>query len=289
MNAHTPIPTKATKIKPGIYFDMPNEDYHSGPGISKSGLWTIETKTPAHYKFAVRKETKAFDFGEGCHLAILQPNLFEAQVIRGPEDRRGNKWKDMVEACAINKKLLLTGGDYDSVLALRDAVHSNRWISNILTGGKPLIEASGYWIDEATGELCRCRPDFYREDLGVIVDVKSTLSAHPDAFARSVINYGYHSQEAFYSDGWQALGKPIDGFVFLGWEKTAPFAFAAYELPPSIVDEGRAVMRKALTTYAECTKANNWPGFPEGVQELPIKRWAYRLTAAPDLLDQETE
>ncbi len=279
--------TKPKARKPGIYFDLPNEEYHASDGISKTGLWTIDQKTPAHYKFAVRKETNAFDMGEGCHLAILQPNLFEKRVHRGPENRRGNDWKDAVEGCKIEGKLLLTAGDYDSVLAIRDAVHANSWINSIITGGKPMIEASGYWTDPETGALCRCRPDFYREDLATIIDVKSTVSAHPDAFARSVINYGYHAQEAFYSDGWQALGKPLDAFAFIGWEKTAPYAFSVYELPPAIVEEGRAIMRKSLTTYAECQKANNWPGYPEGVQELPIKRWAYRLTAAPDVLDQE--
>lgn len=279
--------SKLPSMKPGLYYNMPNEDYHQGPGVSKSGLWTIHEKTPAHYKFAVREETKAFDFGEACHLAILQPQLFEKRVYRGPEDRRGNKWKDAAEFCTVEGKLILTAGDFDGVLAIRDAVHANAWINSIVTGGKPMIEASGYWYDEETGALCRCRPDLYREDLGIIVDVKSTMSAHPDAFARSVVNYGYHSQEAFYSDGWNAIGKNLQGFVFLAWEKKAPYAFATYELPPAIVDEGRAVMRKALATYAECEKANNWPGYTEGVQELPIQRWAYRLTRAPDVLDQE--
>lgn len=269
-------------IKPGIYQGIPNESYHAGPGISKSGLWTIETQSPAHYKFGVRKDSKAFDFGEACHLAILQPNLFEAQVMRGPDDRRGNKWKDAEAICAVDKKLLLTSGDYDGVMTIRDSVHADQWISGIITGGEPEIEASGYWVDEETGVLCRCRPDLYRADLGIIVDVKSTQSAHPDAFARSVVNYGYHAQEAFYSDGWSAAGRQVDGFVFLAWEKTSPYAFAVYELPPAIVEEGRATMRKALATYAECNASGDWPGYGDGVQELSFKRWAYRHTEAPE-------
>lgn len=274
-------------IQTGIYQGIPNEAYHASPGISKSGLWTLQTKSPAHFKFGERKETKAFDFGEACHLAIMEPNDFEKKVIRGPEDRRGNKWKDQVEAAEINGRLLLTSGDFDDVLAIRDAVHSDPWINSIVTGGKPLIEASGYWIDEESGELCRCRPDFYREDLRGILDVKSATSAHPDNFARAVINYGYHAQEPFYSDGWRSLGKPVDWFAFLTVEKDKPFAFAVYELPPSIVEEGRAMMRQALNTYAECRKANRWPAYGEGVQELEFKRWAYRLTEAPNALDEE--
>lgn len=267
--------------KPGIYRGLSNEAYHDGPGISKSGLWTISQQSPAHYKFAPRKETKAFDFGEACHLAILQPNLFEQRVVRGPDDRRGNKWKDMVEACALDKKLLLTSGDYDGVMTIRDAVHADPWINGIITGGKPEIEASGYWVDPETGALCRCRPDLYREDIGLILDVKSTVSAHPDAFARSVVNYGYHAQEAFYSDGWSMLGRRVEAFAFLAWEKSEPYTYAIYELPPAIVDEGRAIMRNAMARYVECQRDNRWPGYGEGVQELSFKRWAYRLTEAP--------
>lgn len=279
---------------PGIYAGIPNEKYHAGPGVSKSGLWTIHTKSPAHYRYGEREQTSAFDFGEGCHLAILQPELFEDRVVRGPDDRRGNKWKDIAEVCAIDGKLLLTSGDYDAVMAIRDAVHANAWINGIITGGRPVIEASAYWTDEATGELCRCRPDLYRADLGIVVDVKSTISAHPDAFARSVVNYGYHAQEAFYSDGWNAAlaaadleGEPVQGFVFLAWEKKPPYAFAVYELPPSIVEDGRAIMRQALDTYAHCRQEDEWPGYAEGVQELSFKRWAYQMTDAPDEIDAE--
>jgi hypothetical protein len=281
-------------IQPGIYQGIPNESYHAGPGISKSGLWTIHTQSPAHFRFGVRKQSDAFDFGEACHLAILQPEDFEQIVFRGPEDRRGNKWKDAAEFCAAESKLLLTAGDYDGVLAIRDAVHANAWINGIITGGKREIEPSGYWIDPTTGELCRCRPDLWRADIGVMLDVKSTRSAHPDAFARAVVNYGYHAQEAHYTDGWNhALSaaergdEPVQGFVFLAWEKEPPYAFAVYELPPSIVEEGRAIIRNALTAYAACRATGNWPAYGDGVRELSFKRWAYALTDAPDALDEE--
>ncbi|QND53444.1 hypothetical protein HB779_17285 [Phyllobacterium sp. 628] len=279
-------------IKPGIYGGIPNEAYHSGPGISKSGLWTIQTKTPAHYKFPPIVEettqTKAVkDFGTGAHLAILEPELFEKLVVRGPDDRRGNKWTDLAEGCKLSGKLLLVSKAYDEILALRDSVHADPFINGIITGGKAMVEPSGYAIDPVTGCLCRVRPDLYREDLGIILDVKTTESAHPDAFARSVINYGYHAQEAFYSDIWASLNKPVNGWVFLTFEKKSPYAAAAYELPPSIVEEGRATMRQALDRYAECTKTNRWPAYGEGVQELTFKHWAYRLTDAPNALDEQ--
>lgn len=281
-------------IKPGVYEGIPNEDYHAGPGVSKSGLWTIQTKTPAHFKYAAAEKKKHLDLGDATHIAVLEPETFEERVIRGPDDRRGNKWTDRVEQAEIEKKVLLTSTDYDSVLAIRDVVHADPKLNSIITGGKPMIEASGYWNDPVTGRLCRCRPDLYREDLGLILDIKTSVSAHPDEFPRAVTKYGYHGQEAFYSDGWAELGKPLEGWAFLVIEKFAqgvpfrpPYAFATYELPPPIVEEGRAMMRQALDTYHDCMERGVWPSYGEGVQELSFKRWAYRLTEAPSALDEQ--
>lgn len=270
----------------GIFHDISNEDYHAGPGVSKSGLFTIYNQTPAHFRFPAKKEettqTQAIkDFGTAAHMAILEPNEFEKKVVRGPSDRRGNKWTDLVEGCKLDGRLLLVEGAYDDVLAIRDAVHADNFINQLLTSGDGMNEATGYCVDEVTGELRRVRPDRYRRDLGVIIDVKSTESAHPLKFKKSVTNYGYHAQEAYYSDTWQDLGQTVNGFVFIAWEKKSPYAKAIYELPPSIVEEGRVIMRQALDTYAECKRTGNWYGYADGVQELKFDRWDYRETEAP--------
>lgn len=268
-------------VKPGIYPDITNEAYHSGPGISKSGLWTIYSQTPAHFRFGEREAKPEFDFGTAVHTAILEPETFEARVFKGPDDRRGNKWKDAQAEATNLGKLLLTAGDYEAVQFVRDAVHASAWVCGIITGGKPMVEHSAYAIDPETGLLVKCRPDLHRADIGVMLDVKTAASAHPDAFARAVVNYGYHAQEAHYTDTWRAAGGEVEAFAFIVVEKKAPYAFAVYELPPSIVDEGRAIIGKSMATYAECLLTDHWPAYPSGVQELSFQRWSYRETEAP--------
>ena len=270
-----------------IKFGLPNEEYHSGPGVSKSGLWEIATKSPHHFQYAPREEKNFFDLGEAGHIAVLEPETLEKRVYRGPDDRRGNKWTDAQEYCRIEGKVCLTSKDYDKALMIRDTIHADAKLNSLIVSSQSLVEASGFWTDPATGELCRCRPDLYRPDLKLVIDLKTTSSAHPEKFARSVIDYGYHAQEAFYTDGWRACGQDVDGFLFLAVEKSDPFAFGIYELPPSIVEEGRAIMRKALDTYAECKRTDKWPGYAEGVQELKFARWAYKNIAAPEALDME--
>lgn len=292
MNDITKIEQSAAAKKEtmmGVYPDIPNEAYHSGPGVSKSGLWTIYNQTPAHYKFPAARpdNSTTFDFGSATHIAILEPEKFETSVMKGPDDRRGNNWKHAVAEGVNSNRIVLTSGDYDEVLTIRDAAHSNSRISSIITGGKPEVEHSGYWTDGGTGELCRCRPDLYRPDLSLMLDLKTSHSASPEEFARSVINYGYHAQEAFYSDGYNSLGKPVEAFVFLAWEKKSPYAFALYELPPSIVEEGRAIMRSALSRYSECLKSDRWPAFGEDVTELNFKPWSYRETEAPRMEEEQ--
>lgn len=285
-------------MTPGIHLNIANEDYHAGPGVSKTGLWTIATKTPAHYRFGERKDSAAFDLGTAAHLALLQPAEFEGQVVSGPEDRRGNKWKDAELQVAAQGGILLTAGDYDKALRIRDSGERNAALRDLRRGA--LIEASGYAIDHETGMLCRCRPDAYSPQADAILDLKTTTDGGREAFSRAAANYGYHMQEAFYTDTWRAAGLfqqtatkrfvgRVDAFIFVVIEKTAPFLVSCYELSPAAVDEGREQYRRALRTYAACAALENvggdpadaWPGYPEDPEPLDIPSWAYHTTTRP--------
>lgn len=285
-------------MTPGIHLNIANEDYHAGPGISKSGLWTIATKTPAHYRFGERKDSAAFDLGTAAHLALLEPHEFEGQVMCGPEDRRGNKWKDAECMAVAAGALLLTAGDYEKALRIRDAGERNGTLRDLRRGA--ICEASGYAIDAETGMLCRCRPDAYNPSASVILDLKTTTDGGRSKFSKAAADFGYHVQEAFYTDVWKNAGLAcigdgrkamynVDAFIFVVIEKTAPFLVSCYELSPAAVDEGRETYKRALNKYAACVALENkgelsdlaWPGYPEDPEPLDIPPWAYRNTVRP--------
>lgn len=272
-------------MEPGVILGLGNDAYHSGPGISRSGLWTIYEKTPAHFRYPPEKEPKKhFEFGSAVDLAILEPENFEKLVWRGPDDRKGNKWTTAeADAKSSGAKHILPGPEFDRCLLVRDAIMSVSHINNIITGGTVddtnLTQPSAYWIDEQTGVLCKCRPDKVRTDLGVMLDLKTAQDASPIGFASAVARYGYHCEEGWYTEGWAAAGEaPIQGFVFLVVEKESPFAFGLYELDPNSTAEGNAIMRRALDTYAKCMKTDVWPAYGDGVQEISIPNWAFKET-----------
>jgi PDDEXK-like domain of unknown function (DUF3799) len=261
-----------------IRYDMPPGEYHAHPARSKSYLWKFYSETPAHAELGIGKTTKEMDLGTAVHLATLEPDEFHKRLIRGPDDRRGNKWKDTLEEAASYGKLALTSGDFEKALLMGESARRIPIVRRI-ADSPILAEPSAFWTDEETGIECRCRPDIYSPALEIMADLKAGHTANPHLWAKIAADKGYHAQEAWYSEGWAlAAGGAVDGFIFIAIEDEYPHLAAVYELTPSAVAEGRAAMQKALLLYKECRDAGVFPGYPSTVQELDLPRWAYRET-----------
>lgn len=260
-------------MTPGIYSEMGLAEYHASAAVGKSTLWTLHCKTPAHTRTASEEPTPDMEFGTACHSAILEPHKFDKAVIRGPEDRRGNRWKEAV--AEHPNSLVLPAPAFEKVLRLRDTVMRDPIVQK-LPSEFAMIEHSAFWVDEETGLLCKCRPDLYRGDESMIVDLKTTGDATKQTWLRRAMDMGYHVQDAHYTYGWQeADGGAVDTFLFLVVERDPPFAHAIYELGPGEKDLGHRITRKALQRYAECAKANDWPGHSHGVQVMTFPEHVY--------------
>ena len=82
-------------MKPGIYFDISNEDYHAGDGVSKSQLDMV-AMSPALLKWQKSapvdtEKLKALDMGTALHCLLLEPDEFDKRFIVAPAfNRRTN-------------------------------------------------------------------------------------------------------------------------------------------------------------------------------------------------------
>ncbi|EJV5334655.1 PD-(D/E)XK nuclease-like domain-containing protein, partial [Salmonella enterica] len=104
-------------IQPGIYYDIPNEAYHAGPGVSKSQLDDI-ADTPAIYLWRKNapvdtEKTKSLDTGTAFHCRVLEPEEFSKRFIIAQEfNRRTSAGKEeektFLEECARTGRTVLT-------------------------------------------------------------------------------------------------------------------------------------------------------------------------------------
>lgn len=263
----------------GLIEGITNEDYHASPGVSKSGLDKI-AKSPAHYQAylrGVREETPALRMGRLIHWAVLEPEDCKLVVMPEGLNRRTKAGKEKyvelkveaAEGCAE----LVAYEEAQQLNAIRESVLSHTRARSLLFADG-LTEASCWWNDQDTGQLCRCRPDRVL-DAGWVVDLKSTEDASPEAFAKSCANYRYHVQEAFYRDGVAAAtGQVLKGFIFVVVEKSPPHAVACYRLQDWDVDLGRRIYKRDLRRLAECNWAQDFPGYSDKILRINLPAWA---------------
>lgn len=278
--------------KIGMFRGVDSGKYHDSPGISKSGLDMI-ARSPLHYWAAYldpdrepREETPAMRLGTAIHAAVLEPERFTTAYMPAPKlDRRTKDgkeaWAALEAQAAAEGKEIIAENDHMTCLTIQQNVRSNKAAKLLLDDGEP--ELSVMWTDDETGVLCKCRPDWFNIKQNVIVDVKSTEDASPDAFQRSILRYDYHIQAAWYLDGIKAAtGTTPKAFIFAAFEKSRPHAAAFYYADLDMLEIGRQQYRDRLRVYADCLSRNQWPGYPEQLQPVGLPMWFTRNIPAND-------
>ena len=92
---------KYVPLADGIHRDVSFENYLKEDRVSKSLLWDTFDRSPAHARQG-KEESNAMKVGTATHCVLLEPDMFRTRFVRGPDDRRGNKWKDAVAMAAAD-------------------------------------------------------------------------------------------------------------------------------------------------------------------------------------------
>lgn len=264
----------------GLVHGLASELYHAGPGLSHTQLVDF-ARSPARYYALYRDDrrpgrevTPSMRAGTIAHALILEPGEFPFRYVIGPcEDRRAKEWKEFAAKHADRD--VLTPAEMQRAQAQAAAVRAHPEVAKLLKTGE--AEVSAYWRHPETGLLCRCRPDWVHPvgDGGVIlVDIKTCPDASPLAFARSIATFRYHWQCHFYSQGYAlAADKPVVGFVFVCVEQSYPYSVSAVMLDEESMMLARDEVNAAVTRFASCQRACDWPGYSETVEAVSLPRW----------------
>lgn len=265
---------------PGIYHDIRFEDYVKIEAVNNSVLKILSDnrKCPAHAKEYMdngRKDTPALMFGRAMDAYILEPGRFlELYAVMPKCDRRTKDGKLMYaefESALTPGQELINQEDYEKIQTICNAV-SGSVAMELIQGGRSQVVA--IWIDPETKLKCKARYDYYREDIPMITDLKSTQDASPDGFAYDVFKYGYYQQAGFYTSGHEILTGDDTCFAIFAIEKEPPFVHSSFELGPKTIQAGKNAARLALKKYKQCIDSGQWPLFNDKIVLLDMPQFA---------------
>jgi len=259
--------------------ELTNEEYHARPEISKSSLDAIH-KSIAHFETPFRKATAKMEFGTAFHTLMLEPEKFCGQYLKCTNlDGRTTEGKKLkaeldLEAKEQGKKLLKFS-EYEDLMRMKEQTEKHPRFKSYFESGEP--ETSIFW--EMQGVGCKCRPDWMINGGEYIIDLKTSNDASPDNFAKSVANFRYHVQDAWYTKGVQMATRKSPTFVFIVIENVAPFSVAIYVLDGKSKDEGWMLADKDLRKYVEYKDTlpdDRYSGYSPDAVELSLPRWAFK-------------
>lgn len=262
-----------------IVYNMPAEEYFAVDAASNSTLGRM-IKSPAHcraYLDAEREETPALRLGSLVHCLVLEPKQYSKLYVIAPEINRRTKagkeeWDRFHDEHGY--KTIITPDELHEATAMAESVLAHPAAGKLIDGGN--AEVSLFWEDPETGFPCKARADYITKS-GYMVDLKTTADASCEEFARSMAKFGYHRQQAFYTDGYeQVLEKRPKGFVFIAVEKKPPYAVGVYMLDADSEQLGRNEYRPLLESFAECSRADQWPAYETKVQQISLPAWAFK-------------
>lgn len=286
--AETPTREVASGQRLGC-FPQSAADYHANTAaIGASGLKDFR-RSRREYSLGISKEsTPDMDTGTLAHAALLEPDkvtdlfpIYPAEILAKKDGKvsadgavsttEAKKWRDAHRASG---RIPVKQEQFDRVAEMVKSVKETLgpWLSV-----DAICENSLYWIDEATGLLCKCRPDFLLPKPGIVlvVDLKTTDNPTPSEFGRKVETLAHWMQPVHYGDGVEEVfGQPPE-FMFAAVENDYPFRCVVHELSQKDLHAARAVRNRLLRDLAICKRSGNFSDPWEGqVNELELKPWA---------------
>lgn len=233
--------------------------------ISFSALKAFD-KSPNHYLQYIAGDapkTDAMTFGSAFHCFVLEPEEFDSRYIVLPKmDRRTKEGKAAFESFSASGRELISEGDFQAMLRMRDSIMSNPAAVELLEGC--IYEEPVYRYFEGT--YIKGVVDAWRKG-AFILDLKTCADASPDAFARAAHLSMYHEQAALYQTACVE-----SRFYWIAIENVAPYNCAVY------IQSERAHEMAYKRAKAIVQRFVEWDGKPaayfNGCGTLDLPRWA---------------
>ncbi len=197
---------------------------------------------------------------------------------------RGKKAQDARDEARAAGAAPILPPELEQIEAMAAAIRGHHLARHLLCRDDVQAEKSFFWRDGEYGIWRRSRLDALRLPgpgnmltCPVIADYKTADCADPGTFARNAASYGYHMQQAQYSDAVAAVLGADPEFFFVVQEKKEPYLVSVVQLDEPSVAAGRRRNAEAMEIYRDCQAVDIWPGYNTGdIATVSLPAWATR-------------
>lgn len=272
---------------PGRYEGIHNTIYHDEIDALNNSSLKVMDESPAHcrskldnpdlYRNRGKQAQANLNFGSAVHTVLLETDLFEDTYAAHPEgNKNSNAYKERAAVLLADGLILLEQKVLDHCWRIRDHIHTTPSQARDIINAATATEVT-YVVDGPFRTPCKLRPDIMVEGVGLVVDLKSTLSADPYKFEKQVTDLRYHYSKPWYMDLLE-IAEPgkWKQHLFFCVEKEPPYEFALFDLDPDATELAQREVDRLFQWYVECREANDWPGYPRGAQTVGVTGYEYQ-------------
>lgn len=237
-------------MKPGVYYGMPNKDYHADEAIGSTTVKAISV-SPANHFFNKFTGSKSAHIGSAIHAALLEPDeFFKYQMLQHVSSRSSKEYKDALKDTSA--EYILVGSEVETVNRMYESSRLNDdFMGYMNTKGNS--EVSMFAECPETGLMLKCRFDRLSDILSYPLDVKSCRDASERGFSNAFGQYKYHIQAAFYLYVLKlATGIEYNQFAFFAIENSPPYRNCMYYIGEESLELGYREMFAALGKLVAC-------------------------------------
>lgn len=267
-------PLNFAPLTVGLHDGIPSAKYHADqlhelPSLSSGLARTVLDQSLAHAHIghprlgAVKREsTSAMTTGSLVHALLAGENSdIEIGNFDSYRSKAAQEWRDAIK---LTGKTPALEKDLDEARLIVAAIEANaaNGISNTPFTAAARNEVTALWME---GESpCRARFDRLVIDPNGYADGwdwKTTTDISERAIVRTICDYGYHIQAAFYLRGLAHClpshkGRTTFTFVFV--ETSAPYAVRRVCLSAEFLAVGAREASKAIRQWSQALATGNW-------------------------------
>ncbi len=296
------IPVKRTPNHcppPGVYLDIPFEDYCSWDALNAStiGEFLVSGRNGASYLAGEQSPPKKDQLiGTATHSMLLEPVDYADRMLVDEKIGPAAEVTHRKVAEANPGRIILRKGWNEQIVSMAMSVATHPKARYLLREVEGSNELTLVWDitrrvggDDVTVR-CKARIDRHipaftpypdaSKPVCCFLDIKTCAKGKgsPEQIDRTVANWGYHRQAAWYLSGGIRLGlidkMHANSYIILAIEKDRPYPVGTYPICCSALEQGWADCKRGVAAYLKYRLHRHAPHASENLVPVSLPMWA---------------